>query len=239
MSKDIFRFKRFDLHHKYGFRVSTEACLFGAYVSRYIPARHVLDIGTGTGLLSLMYAQNNGTAHIQAVEIDAAAATEAKANFAAAATSSRFNPIFLHHQDVGLWQKTTTDTFDLIITNPPFFKSHLLGQDHYQNSAKHQSHLSLDTLAKLCSQLLKPEGQIAILLPVQEQNYFKQKIAEFGYSPYKVLNVYNRPANPQFRKIVVYKKANTSEEHNLIIYNEDNTYTEEFKKLMQEYYIIF
>lgn len=235
MSKDIFRFKQFEVLHKHGFRVSTEACLFGAYVSLHIPASSVLDIGTGTGLLSLMYAQNNNAA-IEAIEIDPNAAAEAQLNF----THSKFSSSFaLHCEDVVSWQKNKSNTFDLILTNPPFFKDHLLGQDQYQNSAKHQSRLGLDTLAQLCSQLLKPDGQLAILLPVYEQNYFAQKIAVFGYSPYKVLNVFNSPASSQFRKIVVYKKANTSEENKLIIYNKDNTYTEEFKKLMREYYIIF
>ena len=234
MAKEFFRFKQFDVCHQQGFKVSTEACIFGAYISKNFKSEKVLDIGTGTGLLSLMYAQNNAS-KITAIEINEEAANEAKRNF----ERSPFYELKVIHNNVIDWALFNGGYYDLVLTNPPFFKKHLLGVDAYQNSAKHQESLSLDVLAEISTYLLKDKGYLAILLPVHEQNIFQQKIADFGYYPYRVLNVFNKPNSNQFRKIVVYAMANESKEDKLVIYNSDNTYTEEFKELLKEYYTIF
>src|SRR6478609_1931510 len=73
LAKEFFKFKQFDVYHERGFKVSTEACIFGAYISKNFKSEKVLDIGTGTGLLSLMYAQNNAS-KITAIEINQEAA---------------------------------------------------------------------------------------------------------------------------------------------------------------------
>lgn len=234
MAKEFFRFKQFEVYHQQGFKVSTEACIFGAYISKNFKAANVLDIGAGTGLLSLMYAQNN-TSKISAIEINEAAAKEAIYNFG----KSPFGELRLINDNVVNWSCSHKEEYDLVLSNPPFFKSHLLGVDAYQNSAKHQDTLSLDVLAKVSAHLLQKKGLLAILLPVYEQNIFQQKMAEFEYYPYRVLNVFNKPNSNQFRKIVVYAMTNESKEDKLVIYNSDNTYTEEFKELLKEYYTIF
>lgn len=234
LAKEFFKFKQFDVYHERGFKVSTEACIFGAYISKNFKSEKVLDIGTGTGLLSLMYAQNN-TSKITAIEINEEAAQEANRNF----ERSPFSELEVVHNNVVDWALLHEGNYDLVLTNPPFFKNHLLGLGAYQNSAKHQESLSFDTLAKISAHLLKDKGCLAILLPVYEQNIFQQKISEFGYYPYRVLNVFNKPNSDQFRKIVVYAMANESKEDKLVIYNSDNTYTEKFKELLKEYYTIF
>mgnify|MGYP002132913225 FL=1 len=84
MAQSFFQFKQFRIEQQYAaMKVCTDACIFGAYISKHLTFQNtcrVLDIGTGTGLLSLMYAQNNLVA-IDAIEIDTASATEAANNF--------------------------------------------------------------------------------------------------------------------------------------------------------------
>src|SRR3954470_19398265 len=121
MPNDFFHFKQFSIHQQYcAMKVCTDACLFGAWTASIIdkeklPADYILDIGAGTGLLSLMLAQllNNSTIH--AVEIDADATKQAGENFTASLWSERLN-IF----NTSIQSFNPAQQYDFIITNPPF-----------------------------------------------------------------------------------------------------------------------
>ena len=116
-------------------KVCTDACLFAAWVAAYLQKNKInpgsiLDIGTGTGLLSLMLAQKT-LALIDAVEINIDAALQAKENFNASPWKQRLN-VF----ETGILQYNTQMKYDLIISNPPFFNNDLLSPDKNKNTAK-------------------------------------------------------------------------------------------------------
>src|SRR4051794_28996924 len=138
MPNSYFRFKQFTINQdKAAMKVSTDACLFGAWTSaRLKNSFHAdvkgLDIGAGTGLLSLMLVQELPVS-IQAVEIDQEAAAQAAANFGASIFSSRLNVV---HS--ALQQFAGSRGFQLIISNPPFFSGSLLGPRDKKNLAHHE-----------------------------------------------------------------------------------------------------
>lgn len=235
MGKDLFLFQKFELHQKQGFRVTTEACIFGAFLAQNYPAQNVLDIGTGTGLLSLMYAQKNQSATITALEIDKNAAEQAFQNF----EKCSFGNFSLFCADALEWAKVTENTFDLIFSNPPFFSNHLLGDNKYQNTAKHQTTLTLEDLAIVATKLLSPNGQIAILLPVYEQELMAKNMAALGFKNTFVLNVYSNETSKQIRTIAIYKNRGELGIEELFIYNQDRRYTTNFTELLKSYYTIF
>src|SRR3954469_11797521 len=124
MANNYFSFKQFIIHQdKCAMKVCTDACLFGAYVADRFQITnskfHVLDIGAGTGLLSLMLAQKNSTVQIDAVEIDKAASEQAKENFKHSLWRDRLH---IHHQPI---QEFGMNTYNLIISNPPFYENDL------------------------------------------------------------------------------------------------------------------
>ena len=127
MGNQYFQFKRFTVQQAgSAMKVCTDACIQGAFTAAYIReqlpgASPVLDIGAGTGLLSLMLAQSgNGT--IDAVELDAAAAQQAAENFAASPWSERLR---VFHTDIAHFNPA--QRYPFIITNPPFFDNDLQG----------------------------------------------------------------------------------------------------------------
>ncbi len=132
--QDYFEFKQFVIHQgDCAMKVTTEGCLFGALVEGANPKR-ILDIGAGTGLLSLMLAQKYPSAKIHAVELDQKAHIQAQANFAKSPWAENLQIHVGRIQDFHPREK-----FDLIVCNPPFFKNSLHSNDKSKNLAIHDA----------------------------------------------------------------------------------------------------
>ena len=158
MANTFFRFKQFLVHHdRCAMKVTTDGCLFGAGCAEEMErtggkGQHALDIGTGTGLLSLMVAQKNNIA-IDAVEIDAAATEQATENVGG---SPWKNQIAVVHTDVVQWPHT--DQFDFIFANPPFYENDLPSGKSRKNVAHHDAGLTFVQLFVQLKKLLKDDG---------------------------------------------------------------------------------
>ncbi|HRH61625.1 MAG TPA: methyltransferase, partial [Chitinophagaceae bacterium] len=167
MSNNYFRFKQFTIHQdKCAMKVCTDACLFGSLITQFLISNHnllhVLDIGAGTGLLSLMYAQKNSAAIIHAVEIDEGAAQQAIENFTVSPWKERLE---LHNTSIQQFSNTVIQQYNLIISNPPFFENDLKSGNHKRNLALHSSELSFEELLEAISKLLAADGVFAVLVP--------------------------------------------------------------------------
>src|SRR5262245_58656662 len=145
MPNSYFQFKQFVIHQEHcAMKVTTDGCLFGAWVAaskagNAAAGKHVLDIGTGTGLLSLMYAQKHPHAQIDAIEIDEAAAQQAADNFAASPWQKRLQLI---HSDIKDYRPS--HPYDTIISNPPFYENQLSSGNAKKNMAHHSSSIGLE-----------------------------------------------------------------------------------------------
>ena len=158
-----FQFKQFRIEQGHsGMKVTTHACVFGALLP-VAGARHVLDIGAGTGLLSLMLAQRS-LARIDAVELDTGACLDAARNFAASPWPERLQ---LHALAVQQFQPPAGRRYDCIVSNPPFFADSWRADDDARNLARHDDALGLTELLQLAAGWLQPAGTLWLLLPVQ------------------------------------------------------------------------
>ena len=136
-------------------KVTTDGCLFGAWVANAINnseliINNCLDIGTGTGLLSLMLAQKNPQIKIDAVEVDKDAFEQAKKNIAESPWANR---IKVYHADIKVFG--SAKKYDVIISNPPFYENELKGNDEKKNIAHHNDGLLLPELLKIIKRILK------------------------------------------------------------------------------------
>jgi tRNA1Val (adenine37-N6)-methyltransferase len=243
VANTFFQFKKFIVHQEHtAMKVCTDACLFGAWMAEddiIKQASSILDIGTGTGLLSLMIAQatisNENDIKITAVENESGAAMEAESNFKLIPWSSNLKIINSAIQDYD------TDTFDCIISNPPFFEGDLQSISENKNLAAHSIALPWTTLINEVDRLLKPNGHYFVMVPALRA-YTMQKLAtEKGMQLLEEVMVYNADKQKPFRALQKFIKLDkvTCEikRTNFIIKDVDNNYTQSFKNLLSPYYL--
>ncbi len=218
-------------------KVTTDGCLFGAWTALNIKQsafdiHRILDIGTGTGLLSLMLAQKYAV-QIDAVEIDTAAACEAKNNFE---SSTWKDTLTIYKTAI---QQFESKRYDCILTNPPFFDGDLKSDNAKRNLALHSSALSLQDLLANITRLLLPTGRFAILLPYHRLAYFEDLALTNGYYLHKKTLVQQTPKHAFFRAMLVFGFDKKEAIINSIIIKANNIYTTEFAGLLKDYYLQF
>lgn len=235
MANQFFRFKQFTVHQEgCAMKVCTDACLQGAYTASYITeANSILDIGAGTGLLSLMLAQQFNKANITAIELDEAAAAQAARNFAVAPWATQLNVINSDVRTLSLASK-----YDLIITNPPFYETDLKSPDKLRNQAMHATTLGYEELLAVIDQHLAAAGVFSVLLPYKPFATFEVLATQKGFFARKVLHVKQSVHHDRFRTIAIFGRSGTvRDEETMAIKEADNDYTPEFRALLQPYYL--
>jgi tRNA1Val (adenine37-N6)-methyltransferase len=237
MANNYFEFKQFTVRHdQCAMKVCTDACLFGAFVAdKFQKTSHrfrVLDIGSGTGLLSLMLAQKILTAEIDAVEIERAAAEQAKDNFRHSPWKERLH---VHHQAI---QQFGINTYDLIISNPPFYENDLKSGNVKRNLALHGSALGLDDLLDVIQKHISAQGKFAVLLPYHRSANFinHAQLKDFYLSD--EVSVKQTPRHPYFRSMLVFGRNKVQVKHSDLCIKEANEeYSTEFTGLLKDYYL--
>ena len=132
MPNPFFRFKQFTVYHdRCAMKVGTDGVLLGAWTN-LSQSRRILDIGTGTGLIALMMAQRVPEVPITAIDIDAEAVNQANENFSASPWNNRLEAVL---QDVCTY--TEKNSFDTIVSNPPYFINSLKCPDNQRTTARH------------------------------------------------------------------------------------------------------
>ncbi|MEQ9186423.1 MAG: methyltransferase [Cryomorphaceae bacterium] len=161
MTKDRFDFKQFSIDQtNAAFKVGTDGCLLGAWTDVSACTR-ILDIGTGSGVISLMLAQRSH-AHIKSIDIDRLSAQQAANNAKASPWSSQ---IEVAHRSLAQ-QAELAETFDLIVCNPPFFKHSSLSGDVRKDAARHEEQLGLDQLLRVSKRVASPSARLCLVIPV-------------------------------------------------------------------------
>lgn len=240
MPNDFFRFKQFTVWQQHcAMKVCTDACLFGAWTASAIgneklPGQTILDIGAGTGLLSLMLAQQNSKSVLHAVEIDAGAAKQAKENFASSPWHARLQ-VF----NTAIQSFPGAKQYDFVITNPPFFQNDLASPNAQRNIALHSRQLSLETLVIAIQIHLAPDGHFAVLLPYYRATVFDLLAQQAGYYLQQKTSVQQTPAHTPFRGMLLYGKEQQSsiEQSSIIIKDAAGNYTDAFAALLHAYYL--
>jgi tRNA1Val (adenine37-N6)-methyltransferase len=233
----MFNFKRFTVkQERAAMKVCTDSCLFAALVS-VENKQQILDIGCGTGLLSLMLAQKKQALKITAIEINAEAVLDASENIQDSPFSDQ---ISLVHQSVQDFSKKSEEKFDLIVCNPPFYQNNLKSDKSSKNIAHHADELTFNDLAHCLNQLLTPDGSAWLILPPFEMNSFLKLSLENGFFPKRKYLVKHSENKPVFREIVELQRIKTERvEISTINIYENHQYSLIFVELLRDYYLIF
>lgn len=228
-----FSFKQFTIQQDLcAMKVTTDACLLGATVDANT-ADHVLDIGAGSGLLSLMIVQEFNCS-VTAVELDDAACKQAQVNVD---NSPWRNQIQLHQQSIQAFAQTTKQRFDCIISNPPFFDSSLKCPDSKRNLARHTDSLSFAELTTAISTLLSENGKSWVLLPATSSERYRQEAIKAGLPIEKIIKIRSTSKRPIHRHIVVTgRQAGPVKEEYLTIHDDNEGYSRDVRRIMQPFY---
>jgi len=217
-------------------KVCTDACLFGAWVTEKVRSEKyevqtVMDIGTGTGLLSLMLAQKK-TAIIDAIELDEQAAEQASENFESTPWKERLQVIQADARVVHLGRK-----YELIISNPPFFENDLKSGDAQRNLALHSKELNFQELILVIKKYLAEVGKFAVLLPYNRKNEFEKLALGSGFYLQEEVSVKQTPLHAFFRAMLLFGTVEVAVTVNTLIIRDEDAYTAEFTDLLKDYYL--
>lgn len=219
-------------------KVTTDACLFGAWVAEELrmaeqEPKRILDIGAGTGLLSLMLSQVTQISKIDSVEINHNSFKEATQNYLKNPWSDRLN---CYNSSIQHFKPT--DQYDLIICNPPFFKNSLKGKKDHKNQAIHAEDLTMNDLINSIDNFLKDDGAFYLLYPEQEMKMFTEKALSAGIYLNRIVNVRNKKDSQIIRMMAIFTREKAQIQYQeLIIKEGDNRYTAESWNLLKDYYL--
>lgn len=204
---DIFHYRQFDIHQEHAaMKVGTDSDLLGTLCEG---GSRILDVGTGTGILSLMLAQRYPKAEITAIEIDENAIIDAKQNFSESPWHDR---ISLHHiafQEFLVKQEQAgmMDYYDSVVCNPPYFDKSLECPDLSRSRARHSSSLPFDILAQGAYSLLCDGGVFSVCIPPEVLNSFKAECLFAGFSLQAEYQIKTLPHKHAKRYILVHRKG--------------------------------
>ncbi len=227
----LFQFKEFTIIQEVSaMRVGTDAMILGALIESN-SKQNCLDIGAGTGVLSLMVAQRNLEIKIQAIEIDSRSAEEAKLNFNNSPWSNRLS---LVHSDFRTFY--SDNNFDLIISNPPYFENGILNESIRKANSRHEDSLPLIELFQKVESILTSNGHFWLILPYNTASKWESKAKEFNLFCAQKIVIFGKPTLPK-RIVFCFTKIGVEcIQSSLVIRNNDNSYSEEYKKLTIEFH---
>ena len=237
MPNNYFRFKQFTVYQDHcAMKVNTDSCIFGAVAGCEIPT-FILDIGSGSGVLSLMLAQRFGSALIDAIEPEKDSADQAEANFRNSPWAERLR---IHPVDIENFTKYTATRYDLIVANPPWFTNSMRSSDHKKNLARHLETLTWEKLTSVVNKLLAENGIFYILLPASESANFRMTCESEGFSLIRQVSIRIRGNEPTSRVISGFSHSVIPPESDVITINDNmGSYSDQFKSLLRDFYLAF
>ncbi|MCO5252883.1 MAG: methyltransferase [Bacteroidia bacterium] len=240
MSNAYFKFKQFEIiQMANAMKVTTDACVLGA-LADLSNCNHILDIGAGTGLLTLMQAQKNCTsAQFSAIEIDHNAFNELKLN---CKNSKWSNQIHCINQNVKDFANDSNNLhkFDGIISNPPFFSSDLKPPSRSRSNVRHEEEsLSMDDLLNCVNTLLSKNGRHFCIYPTKRLDEFKRLILSYNLVCHNLIFIKNNKTKPPHLFIAEIMRKNTDQPYKTteFIIREQDVYSNQMKETMLPYYL--
>jgi tRNA1Val (adenine37-N6)-methyltransferase len=226
-----FKFKHFSIiQNVAAVKVGTDAMLLGTFTD-VSKANNVLEIGTGTGVISLMLAQKNPKVNIVALEIHADTALEASSNIASSSYSNNvkvFNYDFLKFQ--------TAEKFDVVVTNPPYFENGLFPDDLKMQIAKHVDKDTISDWFREISKVLQDEGTCWMILPSNSATEWEELANRFELFLVNKINLFAKPSVCKRVILCFAKKMDVIVQSDFTIRDTNGAYTLEYIELTSDFH---
>ena len=230
----LFRFKQFTIHQDLaGMKVGTDSIILGSMIKMKSKYKHILDVGAGTGILTLMMAQKSSDSNITAVEIDSNSYHQANINIDNCKWNDRIN---LLHVDAK--HMKTDDKYDLIICNPPYFSNSKQSIITSKNRARHQVELTFEDLLTIWNKKGSDDSDLACILPTKESKKMFDMVKNHGnYLAYHLEVRSNPNSNPKRAVMLFSKNKMETIKSELCIHNNQGGYSESYINMTKDFYL--
>ncbi|MCF4100248.1 methyltransferase [Gillisia sp. M10.2A] len=237
MANKPFQFKEFSIaQDKCAMKIGTDGVLLGAWVTIPPTANSILDIGAGTGIISLMLAQRSDIELIDALEIDDDAFEQATENFENSPWGDR---LFCYHAGFDEFvDEMQGEKYDLIVSNPPFFPSNESLETTSRETARFQFALPFEELTKGVASLLSEDGHFCIILPKEAEQSFLELAASNYLFPNKITEVKGNAEAKVKRSLIDFSFQQKEIERKVLVLEESrHHYTPEYRKMVEAFYL--
>lgn len=234
--KKPFKFKQFIVNQdQCAMKIGTDAVLLGAWTSIENHPFSILDIGSGTGVLSLMLAQRSNAQIIEAIEIDDNTFEQCVDNFEQSPWNDR---LFCYHASLDEFVNEIDDTYDLIICNPPFYSETYKTENIQRDLARFQDAMPFDHLLESVGSLLSENGLFAVVIPFSEETQFKDLASKVNLFPKRITHVKGSTSTEIKRSLIEFSYSKTTTKiSELIIETSRHQYTNDYIKLTEDFYL--
>ena len=241
-----FQFKKFNINQdRCAMKVGTDGVLLGAWCPIDNNPFSILDIGAGTGILSLILAQRSNAEHpslqgelaqqIDAIEIDEDAYEQCVENFESSPWGDR---LFCFHAGLDEFMEEPEDEYDLIISNPPFYTEDYKTENEQRDLARFSDALPFKDLVEAVNLLLSENGIFVVIIPFKEEEKFIALAKDFELHPFKITRVKGTPTTEIKRSLLAFSKTQKQTLiDELIIETARHQYTEEYIDLTKDFYL--
>lgn len=236
MANQPFKFKQFTVEQsRCAMKIGTDAVLLGAWTSLSNNPFSILDIGSGTGILSLMLAQRSHSEIIDSLEIDDEAYEQCVENYENSPWSDR---LFCYHASLEEFANEIDDKYDLIISNPPFYSEDYKSNSPQRDLARFEDAMPFNHLIESSSKLLSTQGTFNVIVPYKEELNFIELAEQSNLFANRILRVKGTSNSETKRSLLEFsftkKEIITSD---LTIELSRHKYTEEYINLTKDFYI--
>lgn len=218
-------------------KVGTDAILLGAWAD-VTGGRRILDIGTGSGIVALMLAQRCPDAIVDAVEVDVAAADQAAENFRSSVWANR-----LHCHQTCITSFSANKSFDVIVSNPPWFRDSLHSPHSDRTAARHALDLTTQTLVHSVVRLLRDDGRFCIIAPSSDEQHVESHALQTGLKCIRRCDVSPKPDKVAKRILMEFSRTTSPLEslrESLIVESDRrHVYTDAYQALTKDFYLRF
>lgn len=231
-----FQFKQFTVNqNRCAMQIGTDGVLLGAWTSLGSQPDSILDIGAGTGIIALQLAQRSNAEVIDAIELDGNAYEQCFENFEASPWADR---LFCYHAGLDEFTDEIEDTYDLIVSNPPFYAEEVTSGDSSRDKARQTSSLPFHELLEGVSKLLSETGIFSVILPFKEESNFVALAQKQSLFPNRITRVKGNPSTEVKRSLLEFGFSREHVKTNeLIIELERHQYTDEYINLTKAFYL--
>ncbi len=233
----IFKFKQFEIDQAdCAMKINTDGVLLGSLVE-LAGAKHLLDIGTGTGVIAMMLAQREQSAMVDAVDIDEAAAKRAAINFENSPFKNRLDIFHCSFDELDEMLH-----YDVIVSNPPFFMNSLQNPDARKTVARHTDYLFFDKLLRFANLHLKDNGRLSVIVPIDVANYMIAGGQQAGLQLIHKIEIRSFVDTEVIRNIITLSKTQDDfvpTIQDFVIYSDKGIYSDAYKAALQPFFLAF